>query len=246
MPLPGTDAPKLSAARPKAPLRRVLDGALDLVFPPRCVSCDSFGSFICARCSAEMVPADGSRCLSCWMPVDAAHPCRRCRTHRLALREIRSAFVYEAAARDAVLALKFRGLSAVAPLMARSMAACLTDWDPPVESIISVPLSGHRRRLRGYNQSELLAKELSRLTGLPLARRALLRRGSTTPQVHLAGDARLRNVVGAFAPGKLAPEGSVLLIDDVITTGATLDACARVLLSAGVNAIYALTFARED
>jgi ComF family protein len=246
MPLPETNAPPLSAPPPRPTLLRVWDRALDLVFPPRCVSCDSFGSFICARCSAEMVPADGPRCLSCWMPVDAAHPCRRCRSHRLALREVRSTFVYEAAARDAVLALKFRGLSAVAPLMARSMAACLTDWDPPVESIIPVPLSGHRRRLRGYNQSELLAKDVSRLTGIPLSPRALVRRGSTTPQVHLAGDARRRNVVGAFALGELMPEGSVLLIDDVITTGATLDACARVLLSVGVNAVFALAFARED
>jgi len=246
MRLPETEAPPLADPRPKPPLLRVWDRALDLVFPPRCVSCDAFGAFICARCRADMIPAEGPRCLTCWMPVSPSRPCRRCRSHRLVLREVRSAFVYDAAARDAVLALKFRGLSAVAPLMARSMAQCLTDWDPPVESIIPVPLSGHRRRLRGYNQSELLANELSRLTGLPLARRALVRPHATSPQARLAGDARRRNVVSAFAPGKLVPEGSVLLIDDVITTGATLDACARVLLNAGVNAVYALTFARED
>jgi ComF family protein len=165
----------------------------------------------------------------------------------LTLSGLRSAFGYDAAARDAVLALKFRGLSAVAPLMAASMAACLIDWAPPIASIVPVPLSGQRRRLRGYNQSELLAKEVSRLSGIPLARRALVRRRSTSPQARLAGDARRLNVVGALGPGKgLPPSGGVLLIDDVVTTGATLDACARVLLSEGIEAVFALTFARED
>jgi len=193
-----------------------------------------------------MLPADGPRCETCWMPVSPSRPCRSCLSYPLALRGVRSAFVYEAAARDAVLALKFRGLSAVAPVMARSMAQCLNEWNPPVHSLVPVPLSGHRRRLRGYNQSELLAKEVSQLTGIPLARRAVVRRGSTTPQVHLAGDARRRNVVSAFAPGKLVPGKCALLIDDVITTGATLDACARVLLSEDVESVFALTFARED
>jgi ComF family protein len=246
MPLPETETPQLSAPRTKAPLRRVFDRALDLVFPPRCVSCDAFGSFICTRCSADMVPADGPRCLTCWTPTVQETRCRRCREWWPAFSGVRASFVYDAAARDAVLALKFRGLSAVAPVMARSMAACLTEWIPPVQSIVPVPLAGHRRRLRGYNQSELLAKELSRLTGIPLARRALVRRRSTPPQVRLAGNARRRNVVDAFAAGRLVPEGGVLLIDDVVTTGATLDACARVLLSEGVEAAFALTFARED
>jgi ComF family protein len=247
MRLPETEAPQLTARGPKAPLRRVFDRALDLVFPPRCVSCDAFGPFICARCNADMLPAEGPRCLTCWMPLAPPGPCRRCRSHRLALREVRSAFVYEAAARDAVLALKFRGLSAVAPIMARSMAECLTEWSPPVHSLVPVPLGGHRRRLRGYNQSELIAKELSRLTGIRLAQRALVRRRSTPPQARLTGeDARRQNVVGAFAAVRRVPEGGVLLIDDVVTTGATLDACARVLLGEGVEAVFALTFARED
>jgi ComF family protein len=194
-----------------------------------------------------MVSANGPRCLTCWMPLDPPRPCRRCRSHPLPLNGVRSAFVYDGAARDAVLALKFRGLAAVAPLIARLMADCLNDWNPPVHSIVPVPLSGHRRRLRGYNQSELLAKELSRLTGIPLARRALVRRRSTAPQARLAGDARRLNVVGALGPGKgLSASGGVLLVDDVVTTGATLDACARVLLGEGVEAVFALTFARED
>jgi ComF family protein len=246
MRLPGTETASPIAPRPKPMLARAFDRALDLVFPPRCVSCDAFGAFICPGCRADMVPAEGPRCDACWMPLRPPHPCRHCRYQPLSLSGVRSAFVYEAAARDAVLALKFRGLSAIAPVMAESMSECLAGWAPPVTAIVPVPLAGRRRRTRGYNQSELLAKELSRLAGIPHAPRLLIRRRSTPPQARLTGEVRRRSVAGAFVPGKVAPEGAVLLVDDVITTGATLDACARVLLGEGVEQVFALTFARED
>jgi ComF family protein len=246
MPLPETDAPALIAPSRKPALIRVLDRALDLVFPPRCVSCDAFGAFICDRCHADMTRADGTRCDTCWMPLDPRSTCRRCYYQRPTLLGVRSSVVYEAAARDAVLALKFRGLSAVAPLMARPMADVLADWCPSITCIVPVPLSGQRRRLRGYNQSELLAKDVSRLTGIPLNRSALVRRRHTHAQTALSGDARWQNIAGAFRAGEEAPTGGVLLIDDVITTGATLNACARVLLHEGAGAVFALTFARED
>jgi ComF family protein len=129
--------------------------------------------------------------------------------------------------------------------MAGRMADVLAEWQPPIDCIVPVPLSGRRRRERGYNQSELLAAELARLTGLPLERRALGRR-HTQPQVRATGDARYRNVAEVFRPGKNPPSGSVLLIDDVITTGATLNAAARVLIGEGAGPVFALTFARED
>jgi ComF family protein len=227
-------------------VQRVWDRALDLVFPPRCVSCNAFGAFICDRCRAEMLLADGARCETCWMPLDPKAACRRCWAHRPRLNGARSVFVYEAAARDAVLALKFRGLSAVAPDMGRGMAEILAGWAPPVTSIVPIPLTGRRKRLRGYNQSELLAKEVSRLTGVPVNRNALARRQQKSPQARSSGDARWQNVADAFRPGKHVPPGGVVLIDDVITTGATLNACARVLLNEGAGPVFALTFARED
>lgn len=246
MALPETDTRMTLARQPKPILLRAWDRALELVFPPRCVSCNAFGAFICDRCRADMIPAVGPRCEICWMPIEPHRPCRRCRYHRPAFDGARSAFVYEGAARDTVLALKFRGTSAVAPLMARSMAETLADWRPPADGIVPVPLSGQRRRLRGYNQSELLAKELSSIIGLPLERGTLTRRRHTLAQATLTGDARWQNVWKSFRAGKATPSGGVILIDDVITTGATLDACARVLLSSGAGAVFALTFARED
>jgi ComF family protein len=173
--------------------------------------------------------------------------CTACDRHLPAFAGLRSAFSYGGPARNAVLALKFRGVSSLAPEMARPMADALARWVPAVDVVVPVPLGWLRRRTRGYNQSALLAREVCRSSGLPLETRALRRARQTPPQAQQAGEeSRRRNIEAAFALGPRPVGGSVLLIDDVATTGATLDACTRVLLEGGASAVYALTFARED
>jgi ComF family protein len=173
--------------------------------------------------------------------------CEDCRYRRPAFFGVRCAFVYDGPARDAVLALKFKGLAAIAKTLAVPMAEALIKWDPPVRAITPVPLAASRKRSRGYNQSELLAREIGRLTGLPVVADTAARTRATSPQVRqFDWEARRENVAGAFAPGRQRVDGGLLLIDDVITTGATLDACARVLIDAGNGPVFALTFARED
>jgi ComF family protein len=229
-----------------SPVATIWERALDLVFPRRCVSCGAFGSFICSTCLAATGRAEPPRCPVCWMP-GAGGTCVRCRREPPAFEAARSTFVYRGVARDAVLALKFRGLSATAEEMARPMADHLAEWSPAVSFIAPVPLTGRRRRERGYNQSEVLAREISRMWGVPLACRVVVRRRATAPQVSLADeDARRSNLVDAFGPGPEAVKGGVLLVDDVLTTGATLDACAKAVRQAGGGPVYALTFARED
>lgn len=173
--------------------------------------------------------------------------CHRCRAHRPAFQQLRTGFVYGGVVREAVIALKFRGLSSIVPLMGVMMADCVRDWQPPVVSIIHVPLAGSRKRERGYDQAGLLAKELSKRLDLPYEPRALKRIRHTVSQVDQPDEAaRLENVADAFSLGSRPVEGGVLLVDDVVTTGATLDACARVLVGGGAGPVYALTFARED
>jgi ComF family protein len=226
---------------------RVVEKALDLVFPPRCVSCDAFGAFFCHHCIENAARAGSPRCPRCWMPEPREAECRRCRARHPAFSGVRSVFVYDGAARDAVHAIKFRGVSALAPVMGSLMAEQLQCWRPDIGAIVPVPLARHRDRTRGYNQSQLLARQLARLSGVPLDSRALVRRRATAPQARQPGEqARHRNVAGAFSAGPRVPSGGILLIDDVVTTGATLDACARVLLSEGAGPVFALTFARED
>ena len=228
---------------------------LDMVFPPRCVGCRSFGSFLCSHCLAIMPRAQPPRCPVCWMPVlspaegpGAGGACRRCRRQPFAFEAARCPFIYDGAAREAVHALKYQGVSAIAEVMARAMAECLDEWKPPAAALLPVPLTGARRRSRGYNQSEMLARELSRLSGLPVATGILVRRRAAQPQARAADEpARRANVADAFAVRRRSsPVGPLLLVDDVMTSGATLDACARALRGAGYGPVYALTFARED
>jgi ComF family protein len=215
------------------------------------------GEFICAACSDRMMLANGERCSICWSGFSGDR-CTRCPYVRPPFRAARSVFVFDSelmpvyehdgAVRAAVHALKYRGLSALAPAMAAPMAEFLREWSPPVDALLPVPLFGMRRRTRGYNQSELLAREVGRLTGMPVETRALTRRRATPPQVRQVGyDARLANVEDAFRTGRArVRDRNLLLIDDVMTTGATLAACSRVLLDAGANQVFALTYARED
>ena len=208
-------------------LASVWSRGLDLLFPPRCVSCGSFGAFLCVACLAKTPRAQPPRCPVCWMP-GSGDVCGRCRHEPFAFEAARCPFVYAGAARDAVHALKYRGVSAVAGVMAQAMAECLTKW-PPQEVVALVP-------------------ELSRLSGLPLLNGLLVRRKAAPPQARATDEAARRaNVADAFAVRRReAVGGPLILVDDVMTSGATLDACALALCEGGHNPVYALTFARED
>jgi ComF family protein len=158
----------------------------------------------------------------------------------------RAAFEFEGPARDLVHALKYRGVSAVAPLMAGAMMRLLEDWDIAVDAIIPVPMAGVRQRRRGYNQAALLAGHISRESGVPL-REGIIRRRPGASQVEQPGrEARWQNAADAYEAAQRTEPGAVLLVDDAMTTGATLDACARVLKEAGAERVYGLTFARES
>ena len=224
---------------------RIWSHAVDAVFPPRCVSCRTFGRFICDDCLAQMVRAEHPRCGVCWK-LSADSRCQHCRHGQPAFTAVRAVYAFGGPARDLIHALKYSGVSAVAPLMGEDMAGLLLHWAPGVSAIVPVPMAGLRQRRRGYNQSELLAREIGRFTAIPVATRAIVRRAGPSQVEQPDEAARRANVKDAFAAGRGPVGDSVLLVDDTMTTGATLDACARVLKSAGAERVYGLTFARED
>jgi competence protein ComFC len=234
--------------RPWSAAGRLGRAALDLVFPPRCVGCGSMRAFLCDACVDSLPQAEGSRCPRCWRPGRAVGPCPECRGAPPAFDGLRAAFVYQGVARELVHALKYRGTTALAAPMASLLAEAARKYGLTADVVVPVPLSGLRRRTRGYNQAESLARALARELQLPVRPRAVRRRRNTPPQARTAdAEERRRNVAGAFVSREADTTGrSVLLVDDVTTTGATLAACAGALKEGGARSVWALAFATED
>jgi competence protein ComFC len=184
-------------------------------------------------------------CSICGIPLpDQGHclPCNRSKPKFVALR---SWGVYDGAIRQAIHKLKYRKDVALGETLARFLIELLDQYQWQIDMVLPVPLSVARNASRGYNQSALLARPLSLACHIPYRPRALKRIRDTESQVKLDFDQRQMNVQGAFrADRDLVLGKSVLLIDDVATSGATIDACADALLHSGGQSIYALTLAR--
>lgn len=228
---------------------------LDLLFPPRCVGCGTVGSALCAECRATMRTPGPLICDRCGrvMPGDASGMCAACRAGYglAALTSIRAAAIHEGAARVAVIALKYRRQRRLAEPLGDVLAAAVARLDVRPDVIVPVPLHASRRRERGYNQAELLARRCARQLGLPCEPELLVRARATPPQVGLSGAERRVNVAGAFrvaAPERAASLAGkrVLLIDDVATTGSTLDAAASALVPFAPAAVLGFAVTRPD
>jgi ComF family protein len=229
---------------------RLLDGltrvAADLLFPPQCALCGVGGTLLCEACADGLPRADGSRCERCWMPVrDGAGVCGHCAAEPPAFNSVRAALVMDGAARRLVHELKYEGMTALAAPMAQLMGPCI---DRTPQLVVPVPLHASRERSRGYNQAQALARPLAAAAGLPFDRDAVRRTRNTEPLAKtMHRDERRAIVAGAFAAREDRVAGRrVLLVDDVVTTGATLDACARALREAGAPEVRCVTWARAD
>jgi ComF family protein len=161
------------------------------------------------------------------------------------IERIRSVVYLEGAVREAIHQFKYDGRTVLVEPLVDLMAAYWTEHPMSVDVVVPVPLHAARLRERGYNQAALLARELARRIGLPLNERVLVRQRATTPQVGLDARQRRENVQDAFSCSSNDLAGKrVLLIDDVCTTGATLEACAVALYGGGAGSVQALTLAR--
>ena len=171
--------------------------------------------------------------------------CSRCRTSPLEIDCIRSVVYFEGAPREAIHHLKYRGRTVLAKGLGSLMATYWMQHPMDCDIVVPVPLHAARLRERGYNQATLLAREMTQQVGLTLSEHTLVRQRSTAPQVDLDAKQRKKNVQAAFRCASDALDGKqILLIDDVCTTGATLQACAVALYQKGAHRVRALTLAR--
>lgn len=217
---------------------------LDLFYPPRCPGCGRVGALFCAACQARIEAPPQPACIRCGHPAAAEILCATCRSIPSHLDRIASSAIFAHPLRDAIHDLKYNNNRSIARPLGGRMATYWQEQRLNADLIVPVPL--HRGRLaeRGYNQSALLARVLGREVGVRVAEDVLERQRATQQQVSLGAADRRQNVAGAFAGRGDVSGLNVALIDDVCTTGSTLEACAAALRANGAAGVWAFTLAR--
>jgi competence protein ComFC len=228
-----------------------------LVYPSFCRLCadvlDEAGErIVCRDCLARLVPRRGPSCPVCgrfYEGVGGDHICSRCLERMPAFSVHRSCGTYGGTLKDVILLFKYRKFAPLSRPLAEYAVACLGEdsglWKG-ADFLVPVPLHSARRRERGFNQSRLLARDLAGLRGMRVLEGCLVKTRNVPPQAGLHAAERENNVKDAYAvrrPRKVA-DRTLVLVDDVATTGATMRECSRVLIAAGAKDVRALTLAR--
>jgi ComF family protein len=226
---------------------KLIELAVDSFFPRRCVGCGKGGGFLCPECLGKLPRLVPPLCPHCGRPQASGIVCPSCRQRQTEIDGIRSPFRFDEVIRKAIHELKYRNLKAISPCLAELLADYLRSNPLPGEALVGVPLHPRRLRERGYNQSSLLARELSRRIDLPVIEDCLIRVKQAQPQVRAVDvEERRRNVADAFVCRDEKVSGKrIILIDDVCTSGATLESCAAALKNKGAASVWGLTLARE-
>jgi len=226
---------------------KLVELVVDSFFPRRCVGCGRLGGFLCPECLGKLSRLLPPLCPNCGRPQASGIICPDCWQRQTEIDGIRSLFRFDDIIRKAIHQLKYRNLKAISPCLAELLADYLISNPLPGEALMCVPLHTRRLRERGYNQSNLLARRLGERIDLPVIENCLIRVKQTQPQVRAADvEERRRNVADAFMCRDERVNGrQIILIDDVCTSGATLESCAVALKNKGATSVWGLTLARE-
>ncbi len=233
---------------------KILKSVIEFLFPPACPLCDtpvSTHGQLCAVCWASMNWIDNPKCVKCGYPFPAdldlggTPLCPTCASGNCELDWIRSACVYDDASRSAMLPFKHGGRVAYARFMSHAMIWALRDIDVDADVVMPVPLANRRLFKRGYNQATLLSRPIANALGVKMDLDSV-RRIHRPDMGHKNARERAENIHGVFRV--INPENirgkKILLVDDVMTTGATFSELRRVLVRAGASAVYGVTFCR--
>jgi competence protein ComFC len=218
---------------------------LDLLYPPTCGGCGKQGERWCASCQRKVYRVEAPVCDCCGQRQRYSGLCPRCLLNRPPYTAVRSWAIFDGPIRAALHRLKYKRDVSLGEVLGRPLIGFLHELGWQVEKVIPVPLGVARLRERGYNQTALIARPLALGAGIAYCPQALRRIRETRSQVGLSILQRKENVAGAFqANPKWATGRSLLVLDDVATSGATLEACATALMKAGARQVYGLTLAR--
>jgi ComF family protein len=219
---------------------------LDWIYPPYCGGCGKTGSRWCDECQTCIDKLPDSVCLCCGDILTYGGLCTRCRLNPPSFTAMRSWAIFGGSIRNALHRLKYKGDIALGEILSRPLIKLLAvlHWD--VEVLVPVPIGIARKVQRGYNQAAIIGLPIALSSNLAYRPKALVKTIETRSQVGLTIMERYANVHGAFqADKKVVSDRSVLIVDDVTTSGATIEACSSALLQAGAKAVYGITLARS-
>ncbi len=222
---------------------------LELLYPTVCVLCGGVSKEgVCAKCLSEYAPISHPRCMCCGKPIknNEAEYCEDCKNHRKAFYQGRSLWLHKGKVKQSIYLFKYKNkriyAQTYAKLLVKEYGRIIEQWQP--DCIVPVPVHRHRRKSRGYNQAEVLANyiKVALEDKIPMNTKLVVRTTETAFQKNLDGVQRRKNMRGAFRVKceRTMPK-TVLVIDDIYTTGATMDELSKSLLKAGVDKVVFLT-----
>ncbi len=218
----------------------------ELLFPSRCLICKRISrEVICSDCFSKVSLIKGPICNICGSPLEEEGLCYKCRTSLPYFSRARSYALYDGVIRTAIIRFKFEKRRNLGIFLGKVLGEFILELKWDIDFIVPIPLSKERLRIRGFNQSEILATEASKILGIPMSL-GLIRIKETKPSINLNVEERLNNINRAFLLSDTNLKGKkILLIDDVYTTGATTNEASKTLVERGIKEVRVVTLARE-
>jgi len=218
---------------------------IDWFYPPSCCSCEKIGKLVCDDCYSNLQTSSINACKFCGEPLKKSGICLNCQTHSPHFHKLRFLGYFTGPLRDAVHSLKYQRNLGLGEFFSIPLSQVIQREKWQIDLITAVPLNKKRLKERGFNQAEILAKPVARKLGILYASNLIRRIKDTNSQVGLSLQERHDNMTGAFiSTPSLVKNKTILIIDDVATTGSTMDACAKALMDAGTKKVFDLTLAK--